>query len=277
MAVTVYDSNGKYVTALGRAGTGPGEIALLQTFLVTPQDSIILFDQTKMSVYSPSYQFVRDVPTVTPSIVGRPWVLLQNGNVVFQSTFSTPDRVGYPLHVLSRNGNLLRSFGSEVPTARPDRPFELRRQIGWAGGNLVWSAHSSRYQLELWDIDGTLRKTLIREASWFQPWTSYDQAYSSPRVLAVRQDSQGLLWTVLQIPDKNANLSQLVAGLASNNLLFHTLIEVIDPNSGTLIASRQFPNLYTSGFWSGSLLSSASVDAGDIPYVDIWQVTLRRP
>jgi hypothetical protein len=56
-----------------------------------------------------------------------------------------------------------------------------------------------------------------------------------------------------------------------------TVIEVIDPATGRLVATRRLTNLHLRGFWSGDLLTSASIDKDDNPYLDIWQVQLKRP
>jgi hypothetical protein len=275
-AVTVYDSAGRYITALARRGMGPGEIFSLRTFLLTPQDSLVLFDRTKMVVLSPSYELVREEPSTSPSIGGRSLVRLSNGNIVIPASIASSDRAGYPLHLSSRNGILLNSFGAEVPLVRPDRPYEIYRTVGWAGGNMIWSAHDTRYQLELWDVAGSLRKTLVRETSWFQPWGTANEMFTHPRVGAVRQDAEGLVWTIVKIPDTTVPFNQIV-GPAGSNRLYDTLIEVIDPENGVLLASRRFAKLHLRGFWSGSLLSSVFVDADDTPYIDIWEVKLKRP
>ena len=54
MTVTVYDSTGKYLTAIARSDDGPGEILSLHSLLLSPGDSLLLLDRTKVVVYSPS-------------------------------------------------------------------------------------------------------------------------------------------------------------------------------------------------------------------------------
>jgi hypothetical protein len=138
------------------------------------------------------------------------------------------------------------------------------------------------YQVELWDVSGQLRQTVVRETDWFKPWKDmYPQnGPPNPFLSAVRQDTEGLLWTIVGRLDANAAAArapqtgcQRRADCANQE--YDTMIEVLDPRSGALLASRRFPE-FLRGFWSDDLLTSASVGPDDTPYIDIWQVRLVR-
>ena len=54
------------------------------------------------------------------------------------------------------------------------------------------------------------------------------------------------------------------------------VIEVLDPDAGRLIASRQMPGLQFETM-GGNLLYTRREDNDGFVYVDIWRVALKRP
>ena len=281
--VTVYDTLGRYLGAFARPGQGPGEASLPRFFRLTDRDSLYLFDGAKVSVFSPAHRFVRfiDAPATDrrPSSVA----ILPGGDIVMSTMVSTSSSAGYPLHVVSRDGGILRSFGVDNPIVRPDREYDAWRSVAVAGDSLIWAARANRYLIELWDRSGTLRRSIVRDARWFPPWTTQNEVTPNPMVTSIRQDTRGYLWSVVATPDEKwsaESARRMIDSLRGRpdapNGFFDTVIEVIDPRTGTLVATRRLPFL-ASGFWSGDMLISASMGRNDTPYIDVWRVHLRRP
>jgi hypothetical protein len=81
---------------------------------------------------------------------------------VMNSTIPTPDRAGLPLHLISPEGQVIRSFGSISGAYRSDIPLHDRRQLTPAGSRAVWSAWALQYVIERWSEGGSLERTLQR-------------------------------------------------------------------------------------------------------------------
>jgi hypothetical protein len=69
-----YDTTGRFITAVGGRGKGPGEFNWLGPALRTDSDSLILWDPNngRLSVFDPSGQLVRAVPLGSGQGVGFP-------------------------------------------------------------------------------------------------------------------------------------------------------------------------------------------------------------
>jgi hypothetical protein len=284
-AITEYDAAGKYLTAFARPGDGPGEARWPHFLLLSPQDSLYLFDGAKISVFAPNHQFVRTIPSLALSVVSAGTaVLLKDGRFVIATEVTGPSRTGLPLHLMSSDGTIAKSFGAEAPMIRPDDPRELWRVIATAGPAEVWAAHANRYEIERWDVAGILRQVLVRDTPMFPPSRVLTGMDPIPSIIvALRQDPEGYVWTLLGIPKSGRAASSSRAtgrtgGPPPNalNEIFDTVIEVLDPRTGTLVASRRMP-LMANGFWSGDLLTTIETNSDDVPVMSIWQVHLTRP
>ena len=84
----------------------------------------------------------------------------------------TASSLGYPLHPLSEEGDLLQSFGRDIPVYRADARWSHRRALAREGSGEVWSVRRSEYVLERFAHDGEWRldKRLTRHVPWFEPW-----------------------------------------------------------------------------------------------------------
>ena len=60
----VYSPDGRFLTALGRMGDGPGEFRMPGALMIGPGGTVTVIDglPRRMSVFSPSYEFIRSVP-----------------------------------------------------------------------------------------------------------------------------------------------------------------------------------------------------------------------
>jgi hypothetical protein len=82
----------------------------------------------------------------------------------------TADGVGLPLHFLDREGKVTRSFGSQTGAVRPGLGFATHRAIAPARDVGIWAGHRTQYVIELWSADGVLKRQLVRQAEWFEPY-----------------------------------------------------------------------------------------------------------
>jgi hypothetical protein len=250
---------------------------------VSAGDTVHVFDANNLthSVFSPSLQFVRSTRLESPPEAEA--AALGAGRLVIATPLRTPARVGLPLHLVE-GGRVVRSFGSESGTFRPDIPHFDRRAVAPAGPGRVWSAHKNRYQIELWSTAGRKLREYRRSVDWFPPYlaTRAVSPDAPPATLLqqVWQDRDGRLWVSMLVADRNWRRAVRPGGphgytVADYDGYRDTVIEVIDPERGRVLASRRFP-LGVEFIGEGKL---GGVVAGqdDVPYYAVWRMQLVSP
>jgi hypothetical protein len=175
-------------------------------------------------------------------------------NLVVNSNIGTPDLAGYPLHVLSTDGSVVRSLGYDGGPYRVDMPYSGLRVLTACPNGTLWFATLTRYELTGVSPDGT--ETLVRrKARWFEPHASRplytEEAGPPPPMLqALHCDDENRLWTLTHVADP----SWRSAGLRPANRDYHgtkwetrfqpdryydTIIEVIDTRRGRVITAAR--------------------------------------
>jgi hypothetical protein len=253
------------MSTFGKAGTGPGEFASVREIYVGASDSILILGRGTFHVMSADYRHVRE---------------FQNdaGGGGFSGT-------------LLRDGRLLRSgekhqFVLMDPNGKTAPPVILRevdttacsdcertfREANVAGS--VWSAPQNQYVIEQHDLSGALLQRFIRQVDWFPSWfyapgQHEDDAlkfFARPRVLGVRQGSDGILWTHIMMLDNAESLKGIdfddPKGMARVLSQMVTRVEAIDPVSKKLLAGTKFTNVVfpLSGDISAQLIADPSGD-----------------
>jgi hypothetical protein len=250
--VNVYDAAGRFVRTLGRPGRGPGELFRVSELAMAPGDSLHVFDfgNLRQTVFTPDGRVARTVhvPGTVYTAIPRP-----NGEVIAQFHVPSASLAGYTVHRLDRNGRFLRSFAElRRGYRRSDWTASFRPMAPAADGG-VWVAYPNRYEIELWSADGRLRRTLVRDASWFRPWSAESnrdprRQRPPPGIVGIRQDAAGRLWVSMRIADprwtrepprREGEEGRILPAEAGR--LFDTLFEVIDPAGGRLIARAHNP------------------------------------
>lgn len=282
----VFRPDGAFAGTIGGAGDGPGEFVMIAHHVTDESDSLFVFDQlaNRLTVFSPRDSVVRTerMPLSTEPLYGavrlgpREWVLAQS--------VPTQERAGFPLHLVE-SGRIVRSFGSENPRLLPDWPSLNARYITAGVGRTVWSVQPDRYAVELWDLEGSLRKVLERDALWFPPRQREGRAMGQeppdPHVRAVQVLPNGHLAVLVSVPDSQWRPRSLAAGefgprgVGFERVEFDTLIEIIDPSSGRLVASGRHPE-FMFGFLGDDAVVSRRADEWGILYLDVWRWRLER-
>ena len=155
------------------------------------------------------------------------------------------------------------------------------RTVSYSGGSRVWVGPLGEYRLESWDTTGVHLQTLIRSPSWFQPWDrrSARQPFGekpNPILLSVHEDARGKLWAISRVPDRNWKPGFEEPAYEH---IYDTVLEVIDPVSGDLLASQRFEGerhlfLY---FIADGLFTSFSVNDVGLEQVHVWRFRLDNP
>lgn len=207
-------------------------------------------------------------------IQGASVVPFGSDGIVVHALTGDPALAGLPLHAFDVDGRHLGSFDGDSAVVDPRRPFMLHRLIGPGKDAAVWSAHANEYVLRRFTQPGTEERVLKREADQYQPWMR--QAEGEPwatrpswQVRAVREDSRGLLWITLLVPDVNwrpdpaADRGPLLIDARDAQDLFDSVVEVIDIESAQLIASQRIPWIL-SGFSGDRQAYGLIEDAGAV-------------
>ena len=284
--VSVFGPSGALVATLrgedfesGASGID-GPLGILSGIVVTPGDTVHAFDRSAMThwTFSPSLQLVRRSP-----LPGQPhWgsqVYMSSGRWVISADIPTETEVGWPLHLISSDGNTAASFGTETRIYRQDLPTLVQRVIASAGEAGVWAARVNEYRIELWDPGNLLRRTLIRDLPWFRPWTNQrrvgPEVPRHPHVQDLAVDDSGNLWLlVVKASDRyreyvreyrpEAYTWSSAAGYSAS------VLEVIDPAAGCVVGT-----LETEAYLKRSLgdgMYAAYDHREGTPYLDIWHV-----
>jgi hypothetical protein len=231
-------------------------------------DSLIVFGRQKSAVMTKGGTIHRELPRTPGEVHGA--LVTENGTIVVASTMNVGGTLR-PLHVLSRDGQIVRSFGGTSGAGRAAY-LAARRSVVPGAGDTFWAAPINRYAIELWDVSGRLLRTLVRNTDWFEPWTDTfvpergNPGKRDPMVMGLGIVDNSLLAVCIYVPrDRSTQQPQNQQRRATSvpdffSSVFDTVIEIIDPRSGSLVTTRRFSGTLR-GFSGGNLISRTTDDA----------------
>lgn len=286
VGIAVYDASGQLLARFGRRGQGPGEHTSLRAPTIGPGDTLHLFDVAlrRHSVFSPSYEFVRS-STLPGEVFGG--VALPDGWLILNADFPTPERVGYPLHLVDPGGAVRGSFGSDVPGYRVDATGMLTRHLTWAGGDLVWSVPGLRFEPELWSPRGK-EAVIQRVPNWFPPVrTTRPPGLNQPPtpwIAGAWADDQHRLWVLFRVPQTGwkpqpgapNRHSGRIRPVIRWNEEFDSVLEVLDLRAGRVVASTRFDQVFGQ-LLPGGYASSYREDHDGNLLLEVWRLTVISP
>jgi hypothetical protein len=245
--IRVFSPTGQFVSSIGREGEGPGEFQDLGLLVLGPADSIWAFEVIgSISVLSPKMDYVRRFPFNHYTHDGVPF---SDGQWLINADIPTADRIGFPLHIVSSDGDLGRSFGAEVPVREPGVPYQMMRSLSRSRESCVWSVSRTQYVIEEWCSDGSAKRRLVREGDWFPPYVKRDPVSSNspppPWINALQQTEDGLIWVLISVPDDRWGElweEEVGQGQSPGTRMFDTRLEVIDPETGVLVGWKRIPH-----------------------------------
>jgi hypothetical protein len=290
-ALIVWDSLGRRIATVGSAGQGPGEIAGDITGVVFLRgDSLLVLDRAaRWNVYSPTYRFVR---TVQMEVTGRDVGAFADGDILVAQQLRTPQRAGFPFHVLDSQGRIERSIGSDSveirPSARVDADM-MRFGIA-AGGQSFWQWESRRYRLTQWAMDGKRLLTLdVAPPPWYTPPPPDEPGTPNTKArtlgaLATLRNSPGSEppplrnsdppYSTLFFAGTDVSGRVWVFGTSPRSTIAGPILEIIDPGRQAKVFSGRIPQgLYLLGH-SGQLAWSKQTDSLLVPRISVWHVEL---
>ena len=280
-----YSSSGRLIRVAAR-GAGPGEFQRPQ-LLVRYHDSVLVFDRAgRVSVLGPDGSYVRSspwTPALTFDMVASGAGLVSNG--IIQSRA----RIGYPLHSMAIDGSPGAAFGSRTPDFRFDAAPTWRRRLAESRGGRVWSFKEIEYAAELWEPGDSARLvTAFRvDANWFPA----RQEYSVPTptkapltaVTDVREDSLGRLWVMVTAPstswqralgpERRSPYGETYYQPEFFDSLHATVVQLIDPTRGVLVASRRLDGYFLFILERGIIVRFRQTEHGE--YYDLFRISVR--
>ena len=287
--VAVYDSTGQYLRTIGRNGEGPGEFRNAGKMHLLQGDTIAVFDVIlgRINVYDGTEVSVATWPLPIRAI--RELAFLRDGRYVINGDLRTREAAGFPLHLATRSGSVVRSFGAEDPVVRRDMPRLHQRTMGLAKNGMVWVGHKTRYRIEQYDTAGNKTRTLDRDVPWFPAHGGLtaisEAAPPAPLFRRLCELGDGLLLAAISIADSNWKASiretariqgRSVLGADSPNDLYDSMLEVIDVKKGQVLVSRRIPER-VHDITDDGLIVNYYLTAAGVPYIEVWAAVFTDP
>lgn len=276
----VFDASGRQVAVLGASGEGPGEFRNAALIAVDPRtDTVFVTDwaTSRLSVFSPSLTFVRSVP-----FPGRARALgvLRDGRLVAMASISDRTSVGLPFHVFRRDGLRLSAIGDQRRPYTDQREiFFLHRLVPSRRGGFWAVPQWGEYRIEHWTATGVRDVHLLRRPGWHIELHSSLGPANNPAAMdppptshwGIAETGDGLIWTMSRVGDpgrrsapldtlRNAEGQFVVPGDPDRS--WDSIVELIDPVRGTLVASQRFDRRFVLMLPSGKVVWVTETDRG---------------
>ncbi len=244
--IQVFGPDGAFLRRISRRGSGPGELEHAYSLVVMEDGIFSVLDRSRGKILTFDWQGTL-LHETRPSgwlPLGHLTIHIQGPMAIHHATFRTPERIGYPLHLVNlETGQIEGSFGSA--TGEFDVFSGFNHVIAAGPGNSTWLAQKYAYQIELWESNNRLVRSLRREARWFPELAVPERAHGwnekpDPALVGIAADDS-LLWVFVTTADDQWKRG---GETRDHDLFYDTTIEVIDWKRGRVIASERFDNSY---------------------------------
>lgn len=281
-AYIAVSSSGRLRGLTARPGNGPGELNGLRQVRLYRGDTLLLVTN-RLSLA------VHDSVIVARAPVAQPWdvVVLDDGSIVMNAP-------GGGVHTIQRWAPGLEAAividDASSFVKRPYLPGVLRLSPSRGGG--FWTAPVNSYRFTRRGRDGSVTARLLRNANWFPDWSAQDERRSStpegprlPRVMGLREDSLGRLWVLSNVPTGRlagggrtgtGREPTVMPGVNSWSIEYYSVLEVIDPTTGTLIKRFHSPVLLSAFISADRVYGFLELPDGSIA-IRVFRVSLSEP
>ncbi len=257
---TVYGDDGTFFGVLGAAGEAPEQFREPLFVRFGPGDSLYVFDGAqRVLIFGPDRRYGRTVPL--PVV---PWdaVVLADGRmVVASSSFDHP----LPLLLVGPDGATLREIGAGDSVART---MPSPRAVALAPDGTYWTVlMTGRWRVEHWDTTGALLGVIERAPTWYPPYRRELGGVASqapqPTLQDAWFDAAGRLWVLGKAVDAKweegigtttSDAGVEVTTIDEPDRVSDTVLEVIDPTTGELVATGRFDPTYPFAVEPGVLM-----------------------
>lgn len=270
--IVIYDSTGRELVVFGRSGRGPGEYEGIVGINAGRGDSLYIWDSSRrLTIVAPSGQHVRSV---------EPAPQLQHGVLLPDGGYVVEQRRGYLARFDAAGAAVSQRAvaPNAVDTATRCRDCNRRNLRSARTAGQVWAFLRNRYYIERVDLGGAVLSRLTRRAEWFPPLERDNRDDGTEaRFSSLYEDASGLLWIFVSVPENRAGANQpdrAVPTPADYERRWATMVEVIDPRTGALLASRRFPQMLGAIAGGGAFTMDELAD-GRVVY-RVWDLRIQR-
>lgn len=281
--VAVFDSSGAFVRELNAQGRGPGEFTQVQAAGFSAGDSLWALELFRAHLFTPppELRFVRTV-TFSEPVRGKVTAsgFLSRGVMMSGDGLLPPNLRGW-------DGTRRAAFGPSGSVS------DVEAEMGplmLMDSTRAWRASGKSYALTLVDTTGQTLRTLSRTVEWFPPDEpfrgSFQEAKPPSRIADLTVGPDGALWILIRRahpdwkPAGTATTERAApVAIATNrlpaasdlNALFEVVLEVLDPDTGALLASRTLPGSYR-GFVDNRHLAEILDDEDGHVEIRLWRL-----
>lgn len=247
--IALYDANGAHIVDIGRRGAGPFEYRYVSALFFDVSDSLYIVDSRnrRIDVYSPDGAPVRSIPTAGPVHQGA-W--LEGSGILLQGVVASPALAGYKARLITADGT--ENGVAPYTDAYDASDFEYDRfpMAVTRTGN-YWLASRFDYVLESHSVDRPTPDRLSVMAEWFEPAQLPRELTGivdpRPVLSSIAWGEDGHLWVLGIKPVVPAVLPPLTPYTRPSQALVDSLtdhvLDVVNPETGTIVASRRFSML----------------------------------
>jgi hypothetical protein len=172
---------------------------------------------------------------------------LGDGKFLVAGQIPTPALVGHPLHVMSKDGRILRSFGADAGPFHSDETLKNTRAVCLNPDGTIWSIASGGRLLERWDTSTgrriaqiTVKSTWFHESSRPAPITQV----ANPIILTIWAE-QDLVWLLYRVPDPHwiprpMSEEELLTSADIADRRSDWVLEAVRSDTGSVVAMKSF-------------------------------------
>ena len=236
----VFDSTGAFLKSLGGNGEGPGEYRVPGRMRPGTDGGVRILDLVNRRITHLSADGGWIETTDIRSLHGLDFADIDRGERYAVSGFGQVDDVlSATTEVVGRAGERFASLGATAVESWVVNFF--RAPVAVDGQGRVWTTRAGGYGFEAWDPEGGSEPLvrLVGDPEWFDPGPPQPGApVSSPTpsiIISLRVD-RSLLWAGTWVADEDREVDAGVPSPLDLDRLLDTVLDVIDPASGALIA-----------------------------------------
>jgi hypothetical protein len=291
--IAIFDDAGRYLRTVGRRGQGPMEFATITAMRFASDGALHVHDagNRRESLLNPRLDSAYSRPAVT-ALWGNTFLLLPNGELLITGLIAGREARGNLFHRLTSDRTVAASFGPQATVPPPRDPRHDFRSISTMAADHFWASHFSSQRLEQWSVTGQLLRVLEGAPAWLEgslrPHTRVTSLKTvmeppPPFIVSSRLANERTMWLLGIVPERRwraPKLTQVGSEFAVQDSgpmheLFDTIIEVIDPIAGTLLA-RSRVDQYFNQFADGEHLARRlELPSGEV-VVEIWRLRVAR-
>jgi len=216
----------------------------ITNLFVDSTGAVRAYDQSSGSLLAFDADYKVTTKTELPH---RPVLPLSGGRFLVAQQIETPALAGQPLHVMSNDGRIVRSFGADGSVFQSADTFKNSRAVCLNADGTIWSIASGGRLLERWDaLTGrrlaqvTVKSTWFRESSRQAP----PSQVANPIILTIWAEAD-LIWILYRVPDPHwiprpMPEQEFAATSETADRLSDWVLEAVRSDTGSVVAMKSF-------------------------------------